>query len=405
MAGYSDGVMMFTGNISGQIGTIDGVIGASVSAQAGDGSGTIVGTITAAGNAASMFPGPVGQLGTAAVVGVNLGKTGTDPSQLTIGDILTIGAGVGSLVGAPVVAIGLTIAGIGYTIFKLKNPGFDPNIGDLFGGSPIISNIKDKTKTASKIPSPIVLDLDGDGVETLAVAGGVYFDHAGDGFAEQTGWISQDDGFLVRDLNGNGLIESGAELFGSETFLQNGQKASNGFQALQELDSNLDSKVDAADAAFGSLRIWKDLNRDGQTGANELMSLSEAGVQSINVGYRSSSTVDTNGNEHQQIGTYTSNSGASLAAEDIWFKVDRTFSIAAELLEVPDDIAALPDIRGFGTVYDLHQAMARDSSGSLKSAVIQFANAATNADRESLLQTIIYKWSGVENKNNGVGVD
>ena len=36
MAGYSDGVMLFTGNISGQIGTIDGVIGASVSAQAGE---------------------------------------------------------------------------------------------------------------------------------------------------------------------------------------------------------------------------------------------------------------------------------------------------------------------------------------------------------------------------------
>lgn len=397
MAGYSDGVMLFTGNISGQIGTIDGVIGASVSAQAGDGSGAIVGTITAIGNAASMFPGPVGQLGSAAVVGVNIGKTGTSPSGLTIGDILTIGAGVGSIVGAPVVAVGLTVAGIGYTIFKLKNPGFDPTIGDLFGGNPVISDIKDKTKTASKKPSPIVLDLDGDGIETLSNSGGVYFDHAGDGFAEQSGWISQDDGFLVRDLNGNGKIDSGLELFGSETFLKNGQKASNGFIALQELDDNFDGKVDSNDSAFETLRVWRDLNRDGQSQENELFSLNDSGVRSVNVGYNSSSLIDSNGNEHRQIGGYTTDSGLNRVAEDIWFDTNQTFSIATNLIDIPEDIALLPDMQGFGKVYDLHQAMARDQSGGLKNSVLQFSNATSAAERAALTQQIIFKWAGVEN--------
>ncbi|MHB1670212.1 hypothetical protein, partial [Thiomonas sp.] len=64
--------------------------------------------------------------------------------------------------------------------------------------SDIINGAKNKTKTAATIPSPIVLDLDGDGVETTAVNSGAYFDHAGDGFAEQTGWVSPDDGLLVR---------------------------------------------------------------------------------------------------------------------------------------------------------------------------------------------------------------
>ncbi|WP_246881469.1 putative Ig domain-containing protein [Acidovorax sp. JG5] len=397
MAGYSDGVMLFTGNISGQIGTVDGVIGASVSAQAGDGSGAIVGTITAIGNAASMFPGPVGQLGSAAVVGVNIGKTGTSPSGLTIGDILTIGAGVGSIVGAPVVAVGLTVAGIGYTIFKLKNPGFDPTIGDLFGGNPVISDIKDKTKTASKKPSPIVLDLDGDGIETLSNSGGVYFDHAGDGFAEQSGWISQDDGFLVRDLNGNGKIDSGLELFGSETFLKNGQKASNGFIALQELDDNFDGKVDSNDSAFETLRVWRDLNRDGQSQENELFSLNDSGVRSVNVGYNSSSLIDSNGNEHRQIGGYTTDSGLNRVAEDIWFDTNQTFSIATNLIDIPEDIALLPDMQGFGKVYDLHQAMARDQSGGLKNSVLQFSNATSAAERAALTQQIIFKWAGVEN--------
>jgi hypothetical protein len=76
----------------------------------------------------------------------------------------------------------------------------------------------------SKIPSPIMLDLDGDGVETVSLNNGTYFDHAADGFAEQTGWVGKDDGLLVRDLNGNGVIDSGRELFGSETLLADGSK-------------------------------------------------------------------------------------------------------------------------------------------------------------------------------------
>ncbi|MES2192608.1 MAG: hypothetical protein V4454_21010 [Pseudomonadota bacterium] len=53
-----------------------------------------------------------------------------------------------------------------------------------------------------KMPSPIALDLDGNGVQTRSPAAGAHFDHANDGFAEQTGWVSQGDGLLERDLQG-----------------------------------------------------------------------------------------------------------------------------------------------------------------------------------------------------------
>ena len=63
---------------------------------------------------------------------------------------------------------------------------------------------------------PLALDLDGDGVETIAPNGysGALFDHNNDGIKTATGWIKGDDGLLVRDLNGNGAIDNGAELFG-----------------------------------------------------------------------------------------------------------------------------------------------------------------------------------------------
>ncbi|VFS92179.1 Uncharacterised protein [Raoultella planticola] len=43
--------------------------------------------------------------------------------------------------------------------------------------------------------SPIIIDLDGDGIETLSVSSGVFFDHDGNQFAENTGWVAPDDGF------------------------------------------------------------------------------------------------------------------------------------------------------------------------------------------------------------------
>jgi hypothetical protein len=133
--------------------------------------------------------------------------------------------------------------------------------------------IGDQFNDAEQITTPLILDLDGDGVETIGLSDGAYFDHGGDGFAEQTGWAGSDDGLLVYDLNGNGRIETGSELFGSNTLLANGNKAINGFSALAELDSNHDGKIDANDTAFAHLRVWKDVDGDGYTFDGELHTL------------------------------------------------------------------------------------------------------------------------------------
>ncbi|MFZ5997812.1 MAG: hypothetical protein ACOYW7_10030 [Nitrospirota bacterium] len=244
------------------------------------------------------------------------------------------------------------------------------------------------------ILSPIVLDLDRDGVETTNVKDGAYFDHDGNGFAEQTGWAGADDGILVMDKNGNGTIDDGKELFGNETLLSDGTKASNGFQALAELDGNSDGKIDSNDAAFAQLKVWQDINGDGYSTSGELKSLSELGIQSINTGYTNSTTVDAQGNEHKQIGSFTWNDGTTSAAEDVWVQRDTTYTIATEWLDVPADIAALPDLQGYGNVYDLHQAMVRDTSGQLKSLVEQFMAATDPAARTSLMEQILFKWTG-----------
>ncbi len=270
-------------------------------------------------------------------------------------------------------------------------------IAFINGFSDLADTIRDLLNIASTIPSPIILDLDGDGIETTSLAGNVYFDHAGDGFAEQTAWASSEDGLLVRDLNNNGAIDTGAELFGNNTVLATGQKAANGFLALADLDSNKDGKIDASDAAFSELQVWKDADGNGITSAGELHLLAEMGVSSISTAFTASGTVDANGNSHSQIGSYTTTDGTILAATDVWFKTDSLYSFATEILDVPEDILNLPEISGYGHVRGLQQAMVRDVD--LKDLVVQFANTPNAIDRQMLATQVIYKWTGVENIN------
>jgi hypothetical protein len=223
--------------------------------------------------------------------------------------------------------------------------------------------------TAEVTVSPIVLDLNGDGITTTDKLSGAYFDHDGNGFAEQTGWINAQDSLLVRDLNNNDKIDNGGELFGSETLLANGQKAANGYLALAELDSNADKKIDAQDAAYTTLKIWQDTNGDGISTADELFNLADKGIQSIAVDYTTTEQTDANGNITRQISTFTQTDGSTNASADIWFQMDKTYTIATEFLPETPDVATLPDLGGHGTVYDLHQAMLRDSSDHLQNIV------------------------------------
>ena len=123
-----------------------------------------------------------------------------------------------------------------------------------------LKKIKDLFGTAEEIRSPLVVDLDGDGVETVTAEGGVYFDHDANGFKENSGWVGQDDGILVRDINGNGIIDNGTELFGNNSVLSSGEKAVNGFEALKDLDDNNDGIFDRNDKAWNEVKIWQDKN-------------------------------------------------------------------------------------------------------------------------------------------------
>lgn len=243
---------------------------------------------------------------------------------------------------------------------------------------------------AATTTSPIILDLDGDGIETTRLLN--FFDHGGDGFQEKTGWVSADDGFLARDLNGDGNINSGLELFGSNSQLQSGAKAENGFQALDDLDSNEDGVISSEDSAWAELSVWKDSNGNATVDEGELLSLDEHGIASINIDYTDSSVVDAHGHQHRQTSSMTMTDNTERQISDVWFQVDHAQRLQAET-NLPDDILSLPDAQGFGKVADLRIAMAGNET--LKAMVEDYVAETDWSNRQAMIENLVYEWAGV----------
>lgn len=154
--------------------------------------------------------------------------------------------------------------------------------------------------------SPIVLDINGDGFNLTDAIGGVPFDLDTNGTPERIAWtaIGSDDAWLALDRNGNGVIDSGAELFGNFTSQPNPPAGTerNGFLALAEYDKavnggNLDGVISSQDAIFTRLRMWRDANHNGVSEAWELHILPELGVAKLELDYKESRRIDQYGNQ------------------------------------------------------------------------------------------------------------
>lgn len=151
--------------------------------------------------------------------------------------------------------------------------------------------------------SPVVIDLDRDGIKLTGLDDPVVFDIDADGEPDTLSWTSAGalDGFLCLDRDGNGLLDSGRELFGNFTPLIDGSTASNGYIPLAEFDlvamgGNEDGYIDSGDVAYSYLDVWIDWNHNGLSESDEILSLSEAGVSRISLAYHTTRRRDRHGN-------------------------------------------------------------------------------------------------------------
>ncbi|ESX13841.1 hypothetical protein X766_28715 [Mesorhizobium sp. LSJC255A00] len=208
---------------------------------------------------------------------------GTDAggSPLAITSTAALAAAVQYLMGTDIgnagatLAFTATISGVNHT-FVYTQTTTNAGVGALVDLQNVtVANLN--TLIGGSV-DPIILDLNHDGFAFSDVSHGVQFDINGDGTKDQIAWNTSNDGMLAIDLNHNGKIDDGTELF-TPSF--GGGHFASGAAALASLDSNHDGVIDQYDDAFSSLLIWKDANANGISDSGELSHLADNGIISI----------------------------------------------------------------------------------------------------------------------------
>ena len=154
------------------------------------------------------------------------------------------------------------------------------------------------------LPTPILVDVAGNGLSLTNAYDGVNFDMGGDGHKEPIAWTTSgtDDAWLVLDRNNNGTIDSAKEMFGNVTDQPSATTERHGFIALAEFDKpenggNSDGKITKTDSVFGSLRLWQDVNKNGISEPSELRTLNQLGLKTVELNYQESRRTDEHGNQ------------------------------------------------------------------------------------------------------------
>jgi len=209
---------------------------------------------------------------------------------------------------------------------QCTRPDDDPGC-DIF---PELCPTKWKRQIQICLSSPLVIDLDKNGFHFSGPDGAVYFDLQGSGEQMLLQWVSEngDDAFLVQDLNENGIVDDGSELFGNGTrmLLLGEQLAINGFVGLSQFDDPLlggndDGRISSDDDVWQRLLLWLDANADGISSLDEMTPIDETALSQIGIIPRESRRRDAHGNWLRYWSrVYLNRNHSFLPMVDVYFK-------------------------------------------------------------------------------------
>ncbi|WP_081062565.1 calcium-binding protein [Burkholderia cepacia] len=254
------------------------------------------------------------------------------------------------------------------------------------GGAGAVNDAEHQLMMASGEIDPVVLDLTGAGLNLTSLAGSTtYFDFSNDGFAQRTSWVGEGTGILCV-VNPGETVQNGSELIESFSQLK---KLAGGAQIL-----------DSSNPLFSQLRVWVSAETTGNVaGSGKLLTLSELGITSIDLGASATDQM-ISGNQVTAIANYTLADGSTREIASVTLNQSTADTVPDVVVEIPDSVAALPQVGGSGTVRDLRSAMASDTS--LANLVKQFVALSGTTDVGAVgdaVRAIMYEWAGTANLN------
>jgi hypothetical protein len=125
-------------------------------------------------------------------------------------------------------------------------------------------------KAGDALKDPLVINFDGNAAELTQAK--FNFDIDSNGQTDQISFVGSGSGFLALDKNGDGIINNGSELFGTQS--------GNGFSDLAAYDKDGNNWIDENDSIYASLRIW---SKDAE-GKDSLVALGQKGIGAIYLG-------------------------------------------------------------------------------------------------------------------------
>ena len=147
---------------------------------------------------------------------------------------------------------------------------------------------------------PLVINFNGKAAELSSIK--FNFDIDADGNLDLIPMLERGSGYLALDKNNDGLINSGAELFGPST--------GNGFLELSEYDSDSNGWIDENDPVFHNLKVWEK-NADGKDTLQSLLQKNIGAIylNSINSPFELKSKENQLLGEIQKTGIYLNENG------------------------------------------------------------------------------------------------
>lgn len=130
---------------------------------------------------------------------------------------------------------------------------------------------RETAKSMASFIDPLVINLKGNISQVTDQQ--FFFDLDADGREERIARLSEDSGYLALDINEDGKINDGKELFGTTS--------GNGFEDLAKYDQDGNGWIDERDQVWNRLKIWV----QREDGSDQLLSLKESGVGALCLGY------------------------------------------------------------------------------------------------------------------------